>query len=98
MTEQELLGCDKPHPMLIYLRGRVSNRKLRLYACACCRRVWGFLQDGRSRRAVDVAEQYADGLTSYRELKSALGGHGLIAARGACGRSCPSSCTSISPA
>lgn len=71
MTEQEWLGCDKPHPMLTYLRGRASNRKLRLYACASCRRVWPLLQDERSRKVVEVAEQYADGLTSYPELKGA---------------------------
>ena len=71
MTEQEWLGCDKPHPMLTFLRGRVSNRKLRLYACASCRRVWPLLQDGRSRKAVELAEQYADGLTSYPNLKDA---------------------------
>ena len=56
MTEQEWLGCDKPHPMLTFLRGRVSNRKLRLYACASCRRVWPLLQDGRSRKAVEPTE------------------------------------------
>jgi hypothetical protein len=59
--------------MLLHLRGRGSNRKLRLYACACCRRFWPLLRDERGRRAVEVAEQYADGLTGYAELKGAQG-------------------------
>jgi hypothetical protein len=48
--------------MLEHLRGRVTERKLRLFACACVRQQWDALRDVRSRRAVEVAECYADGL------------------------------------
>jgi len=68
MTEAEWLACAHPEPMLQFLRGSVSERKLRLFACACVRRGWHLPIDGRCRRAVDVAERYADGLSGRGEL------------------------------
>jgi hypothetical protein len=48
---------------------RVSDRKLRLLACACCRSVWKWL--GRmEHRAVELAERYADGLADDEERLS----------------------------
>jgi hypothetical protein len=47
--------------MLEFLRGGGSSRKLRLFACACCRTVWHLLADGRYRDAVGAAELAADG-------------------------------------
>ncbi len=60
MTEAEWLESAESHTMLGFLRGKASDRKLRLFACACCRRIWRLLTDGRSRGAVEIAEQYAD--------------------------------------
>jgi hypothetical protein len=71
MTEQEWLQATDPDLMLEYLRGKASKRKLRLFAVACCRRVWPLLDDKRSRRAVEVVEHYADGLASTQDLKEA---------------------------
>ncbi|HYT87605.1 MAG TPA: hypothetical protein VEL76_02695 [Gemmataceae bacterium] len=54
--------------MLTFLSGKISERKLRLFAVACCRRLQGLLVHPVSRQAVEVAEQFADGLTSVEEL------------------------------
>ena len=37
-----------------WYEGRVGHpkRRLRLFACACCRRIWHLLDEGRGRRAV----------------------------------------------
>jgi hypothetical protein len=71
MSEAEWLACQDPDAMLRFLRGRASDRKLRLFACACCRSVWGRLLDPRSKRVVETAERFADGLADCDELNEA---------------------------
>jgi hypothetical protein len=71
VTEEEWLACQDPTPMLALLRGRVSERRLRLFACACCRRIWDRLEQEGSRHAVEVAEDFADGRASLEQLKLA---------------------------
>jgi hypothetical protein len=70
VTEADWLACDDPTPMLEYLRGKASDRKLRLFAVACSHRAWDRLDD-LGRAAVAVAEQYADGLAGPGELRAA---------------------------
>jgi hypothetical protein len=72
MTAAEWLVCADPALMLEGLRGKVSARKLRLFACAACRSIWHLLADDRVRCAVQVAERYAQGLASNAELERAL--------------------------
>ena len=68
MTEEEWQGATDATPMLEYLLGKVSERKLRLYSCGCCRMVWDRLVDRRSRDAVAYAEAFADGEGTVEEL------------------------------
>jgi hypothetical protein len=56
--------------MLDFLRGRTSDRKLRLFAAACSRRVWRWINE-LGRAAVEAAEAYADGRISPEELRAA---------------------------
>jgi hypothetical protein len=82
MTEAEWLAGTAPWPMLDVFWGRSRDRKLRLFACACVRRVWDFLTDPRSRIAVEVAERFADGEATWTELGVAfnaawVAGHGF---------------------
>jgi hypothetical protein len=67
MTEAEWLACTEPDEMLEYLRTKASERKLRLFTCACCRRVFEMLADDRSRSGLEAAEYYADNLGSLAE-------------------------------
>ncbi len=62
--------CSDPALMLDHLKGRVSDRKLRLFAVACCRRVPHLLTKRRSQKAVDIAERYADGTANGDELEA----------------------------
>jgi hypothetical protein len=70
MIESEWLEGKNPLPMLQFIRSQTSSRKLRLFACACCR------EDDESYRAVaqrsvEVAERYADGKATEEERETA---------------------------
>jgi hypothetical protein len=83
MTEFDWIVSEDPVAMLRWLHqdfGKlqvtgydVSPRKLRLFACGCCRLIWPFLADQRGRRAVEVAERHADGQAMEEEVVTALG-------------------------
>ncbi len=52
-------------------KGILDDRTLRLFACKCVREVWHLLTDERSRKAVEVAERYAEGKATDDELAAA---------------------------
>jgi hypothetical protein len=57
--------------MLEFLKGKAGERKLRLFAVACCRRISETTTYARAHKAVDAAERYADGLATGQELREA---------------------------
>ena len=72
MTEAEWLAATDPLPMLVLIRSRAGDRKLRLFAVACCRSMFATVQvNPWDRDAVVTAERYADGLTDLDELAEA---------------------------
>lgn len=70
MTEAEWHKSDSITTMLQFARAGTTDRKLRLFAVACCKNVWSFLPK-YSRAAVGVAELYADGFATIAQLKEA---------------------------
>jgi len=78
VTEAEWLACGLPYLMWGHLdnvvhvaRRSTGRRKLRLFACACCRAMWQFLPEADQRRAVEIAEAFADEQRDPAELAQA---------------------------
>jgi hypothetical protein len=71
MTEQEWLTCTDPNAMLGFLFGKASDRKLRLFACACCRQIWRYINSSVCQQAVESSELFADGLVGDKRLRNA---------------------------
>jgi hypothetical protein len=67
MTRKDWEGWQE---MLKHVPGH-SQRAIGLFGVACCRAVWHLLTDERSRRAVEVAERYAEGQASSAEFSEA---------------------------
>ncbi|WP_020476417.1 hypothetical protein [Zavarzinella formosa] len=75
MTEAEWLSNNDVIKLLAHLNRPPDDRKLRLYAIACCRDVWDHLTEPASRDGIEWAERFADGLDSrdaeYTRLEKA---------------------------
>ncbi len=93
MTEEEWRTGSDPQSMLELSFETATDRKLRLFGCACCRRVWDLLPKDCFRGIVSVAEHFADGHASANELEVAknAGGAALVKA-GEAGVTGPSYC------
>src|SRR5450755_1736015 len=61
-----------PALMLAFLRDKASARKLRLFACACCRLVWPLLTDQPGRARVEAVELRIEGRTAVPPRRAAV--------------------------
>jgi hypothetical protein len=79
MNEEQWLVSTDPKAMLKVFgpsratdyaarHSRLSDRKLRLYTCACARLVWGHLTNPWSCLAVEIAEDYVEGEATEEDL------------------------------
>lgn len=82
MTEQDWLTSGAPDVLLNRCWSAASERKKRLFGCACCYRLANRFPDPRCGTAVRVAERFADGDatadaldTAYRSARSVVRSH-----------------------
>src|SRR5262245_21871619 len=75
MTEEEWFASSDAVAMLEAAASHLpdGSRRARLLSCALARLVWDSLGDPRSRRAVEVAELFADGAATERQRALAAG-------------------------
>ena len=85
MDGHEWAACRDPDVLLKWLqrskRCQVSPRKLRLFSCACCRRLWR-KKEAVARAAIELAEAFADGLAkeqAVEDCRRATNGDGAVA-------------------
>lgn len=75
MTVAKWLAGAEPQKVLLALaRDGVSERKRRLFACACCREAVRRIPDDRTWCAVGVAERLVDGMATDEEVVAASAG------------------------
>ena len=71
MTGEQWDQALDPSQMLTRPEVAANLRKLRLFVCACCRRIWSLLTEPLWREGVAIAERYADQLAEVDELRKA---------------------------
>jgi len=59
VTEAEWLTATDTFLMLGFLQEKASDRKVRLFGCECCRRLW-HLMPVQGREAIVLSERFAD--------------------------------------
>lgn len=68
MSEAEWLECTDPGPMLDFLRGMASERKMKLFGVACIRHIVHLFLLQEERILFQKTEQYAEGQISKDDL------------------------------
>ena len=73
MNELDWLAGADPLAMLDHMGAGATDRKLRLFACACVRRFWADLRYPVPREAVAMAERLAEGTATAEEVEAMRG-------------------------
>src|SRR5262245_46245135 len=70
MNEQQWLVASDPGPMMVLLQSRRvgTERQCRLFGCACLRQIWSLLPNEDYRNAIELGEQFADGVVNGERL------------------------------
>lgn len=71
MTEAEWITCSDAATLFRWVATTACQRKLRLYLCGVCRSIQHLFYYPYSMEAVEVAEQFADGLADNKECARA---------------------------
>jgi hypothetical protein len=72
MTERQWLTWIDPEKMLRGLKPAPSERKLRLFALACCRRINHFITDPASQAALTFVEQHIETTPTRKKGRPAI--------------------------
>jgi hypothetical protein len=74
MDENAWLTAVLPSTMMgiLQAKGTTSERRNRLFACACLRQIWDLLPDTACRQLVEVAEDFAESAVDTDRLGDAL--------------------------
>jgi hypothetical protein len=67
MTEAEWLASSNIDRLLNWLADKTSDRRLRLFACACCRNIGDLFHEGH-HKVVEALEGFAEGRVNCEEL------------------------------
>jgi hypothetical protein len=68
LSEGEWLSSIYPGRFLHFVQPGGSERKIWLFACACCRRLPGYLESDGDRLILEAAERHVEGIDSLQEM------------------------------
>jgi hypothetical protein len=70
VIEHKWLARTDPQPILNFLLGKVSERKLRLLSCAFARHCWWQIASEEDQNVVELTERFVDGPATPEEWKA----------------------------
>lgn len=73
LTEEEWDAGEVALELLSFVRSTASARGLRLLACACGRHAWSEMAAECSKRAIEVSENFATGVSTEQDMQRMMG-------------------------